>query len=289
MSGSLKTAAVSATVQIALVLLGCSFYVSSAKANCSLHGVALSGQFNDGKLFYQNGSPQWKELNESSVVDLRNHYVRFAYVVEETFQDDRAGVVIIKTGRTRLQNRPSQGENSDVRLARPEQSAVEAKRCGTPKRFSSRTVSAHSYERYHDVGETVPDQQTLDDFHFSYQSRRGPCRSTSNNDQDSYVPWDPRTNRGQFSFNTSVVDHGTYFQPFVLLGVSTAVASAERLIQARVETLRYRTEKGTPTCMIFGHTVNGPGAFLRVNDLESIGRPNRFLRSNEIRVTLSPE
>lgn len=227
--------------------------------------------------------------------NLQNQQTRFAYVVEETFDQGRSGVVVFKTGRTRQLDEPEGNGRKRVTLVRSQQQLDDGRRfdngrCGEPKPFGERTVAAKDYDTFHDTGRSVGEQKTLNDFHFVYRARRDTCRLTAGNDQDSIAPWDPRSNRGQFSFDPAVVDGGTYYQALVLLRVSSAMASTQRLERPRVETRQYTTARGYPTCVLFDHRVEGRAAFLRVNDLESVGPSRgRFLRSAERRFWLSPQ
>jgi hypothetical protein len=177
--------------------------------------------------------------------------------------------VILKTGRNRKAGEELARMNDrSVNLVRNSQPFDNA-RCGDVAPFGEGQVSPRSYDDYHDVGLSTADDATLNRFHFKYAGRGKRCPATSSNVGDS-LSFYARTNRGQFSFDTNVVDTGTYFQPFVFLHVTTASASSEKLAKQRVETRQYRLSKGTPECIVFPHAVPTSAAFLRINDLEGL-------------------
>jgi hypothetical protein len=138
--------------------------------------------------------------------------------------------------------------------------------CGEVAPFAKARVSSKSYDDYHDIGRSTDDDATLNAFHFNYTAREKRCHATNGKLSDNLSVYG-RNNRGQFSFDT---DRGTYFQVFVLLHVTTANASSEKLALQRVETRQYRVNAGTPECVLFKRSIPPGEAFLRINDLESL-------------------
>jgi hypothetical protein len=156
------------------------------------------------------------------------------------------------------------------------------------------SVQANNYDDYHDHGTKVsePDRTALKKFHFEYP-KLGGCRATNDNTIDSLVPLDFRSNRSQFSFDRSVVQEGTYSQVLTLLFApfkpESAFADSDKFADQRVETLEYQTTPGKPVCVRFDVSVEGPGAFLRLNDLEARYLVNLdWLRPAEQEWSLSP-
>jgi hypothetical protein len=156
------------------------------------------------------------------------------------------------------------------------------------------SVQANNYDAYHDHGTKVaePDRTSLKDFHFEYPKSVG-CRATDDNSVDSLVPLDFRSNRSQFSFDRAVVREGTYSQLLTLLFTpftpESAFADSDKFADQRVETLEYQTKPGKTVCVRFDVSVDGPGAFLRLNDLEARYLVNLdWLRTPEQEWSLSP-
>jgi hypothetical protein len=258
---------------------------SGFAASCDvLTGVTKS--LNDGQLFYRiAGTSNWIEMPDAGI-GLGGIRAEFAYVLDETFEPWRAGVVVLKTGRLRQSGEElADTQAKSVRLVRRTQ-IIDNSPCGNVAEFGKGNVSPKSYDDYHDIGYSTADDTTLDRFHFSYTGRRKACHPTNSKLSDT-ISFNARSNRGQFSFDTSVVDTGTYFQPFVLLGVTKASASSEKLARQRVEMQQYRVVAGTPECIVFKHTVPPSGAFLRINDLEGLARFGIAKRAPEHRWSLS--
>jgi hypothetical protein len=225
----------------------------------------------DGQLYYRgSGTSDWTYLPEGSSSFLGGTKTEFAYVLGETIEDWRAGVVILKTGRQRKAGEPiSYPDVGTVKLVRKRSENFDNRPCGDVADFGKARVNSKSYDDYHDIGRSTDDDATLNAFHFNYTARQKRCHETNSKLSDSFSIHG-RSNRGQFSFDTDVVDRGTYFQFFVLLHVTTASAASEKLALQRVETRQYRVSAGTPECVLFKRSIPPGEAFLRINDLESL-------------------
>lgn len=235
----------------------------------------------DGQLFFRTiGSTDWAEMPDGGTK--LGGKTEFLYVVDENFEKERSGTVIIKTGRLRQpEEMPSDPYAKIVRLSRRAQAFNNAP-CGNVIPFGRKFVSPKSYDDYHDVASSTGDDAALDAFHFSYVARRNTCHSTNSRLGDTLSPYS-RSNRGQFSFDERVVDSGTYFQLAVLLRVSTASAASEKLADQHVETRQYHVASGTPECISFRRKPSGTGYFLRINDLEALSGEIRPIRAPEHR------
>jgi len=251
-----------ATATLSLLLVATAF---AEVCNFLPSGTTLR----DGQLFYRTaGSSNWTEMPEAGA-NLGGRFTSFAYVVNETIEDQRAGVVILKFGRTRQPDEPQVDRSQKrVRLLRytvPFDNGT----CRAVPAFGMGSVSAKNYDDYHDAGKSGDENTKLDSFHFTYAARRGGCRETKSRIGDS-IGFRSRSNRGQFSFDTEVVDRGTYWQALLYVGVTTALASSENLQDQSVETKQYRVLWGQPSCIRFRHQVSARAGFLRINDLEGL-------------------
>jgi hypothetical protein len=236
--------------------------------SCDVLG-GFAGKPHDGQLFYRiKGASSWTEMPYGGT-SLGNTRSEFTYVIDESFEKERSGVVIVKTGRVRRAGEEAADpQTKSVRLVRHPQ-GINNSPCGEVTPFGSGSVSPKSYDDYHDIGRQTPDDATLDSFHFTYVARRNSCHKTNSSLGDSLSLY-ARSNRGQFSFDTDVVDRGTYFQLALFLHATTASASSEKLENQRVETRQYHVTSGTPECISFKYNVPGTAAFLRINDLEAL-------------------
>ena len=197
----------------------------------------------------------------------RSRTVSFAYVVREPESKAlRRGILVIKTGV----NAPPSG-NGAVTLARANyrETAMAVDRCESYPRFTGGSVSARSYDDYHDYSYRVesPDSDTLRSFHVTYPTRvAGRCKRSDDAATDSYFAGRWQSNRSQFSFNPRVVESGQHSQLLALFTVAPAYASPS-MSEQRVEIRRYVADGSGLACVLFD-TVVKPGSFVRVNDLE---------------------
>lgn len=249
-----------------------------------------AGKLSDGQLFYRvAGAAGWTEMPDAGV-SLGDVRAEFAYVLKETFEAGRAGVVILKTGRMRQagEQQPDPQQKT-VRLVRHFQQ-FDNTPCKGVAYFGKDLVSPKSYDDYHDVGARTPDDAILDNFHFEYAARRRGCHMTNSKLGDS-LALRARSNRGQFSFDTDVVDFGTYYQVLVMLRVETATAASGKIASQRVETRQYRLVRDQAECISFKYRVPPNAAFLRINDLEALSDQggSTLKRAMEHRWTLSSQ
>ena len=263
--------------------------VDSFAADCSFLGRDPL-TLRDTELFYRSLlSNKWESLDQASPDStLGNQTITFAYVIQEKLDQRRSGVVILKSGRNRVNSDPAPRVVELVRN-RPDDnedgSAFDNGICRSIPGFGRATVSASSYDQYHDLGRTVSttDQNTLDRFHYKYLGRYDRCRKTNDGNPDSKVPLVNRSNRGQFSFDGNIVGKTTNSQLVALLGPDAAYAGeSEKLAEQRVEMKTYRVRKGLPTCVVFSLNVPALTGFIRINDLENLARTNLdYIRADE--------
>lgn len=263
--------------------------VEAFAGDCSFLGRDIT-TLRDTALFFKSPqSGKWESLDETAlygVVD--NQPVSFAYVIQERLDEIRSGVIVVKSGRARIASDSAPRAVELVRV-RPDNndddSAFANGACRAIRDFGTATVSASSYDQYHDLGSKVsaPDQRTLDRFHYKYVGRHDRCRKTNDNTPDSRVPLVNRSNLGQFSFDGAIVGTATNSQLVALASPNTAYAGgSEKLAEQRVEIKAYRVRKGHPTCVLFALTIPTSTGFVRVNDLEGLVRYNLdYIRSDE--------
>jgi hypothetical protein len=93
------------------------------------------------------------------------------------------------------------------------------------------------------------------------------CRRTDGDDVDRYALGERRTNLSQFSFKSDIVKNG--YRELVLwpFRFRSAFAGDERAADKHVQIRDYHTDGNGLDCVRF-KAVIGPGAFLRINDLE---------------------
>jgi hypothetical protein len=236
----------------------------------------------DRQLFFQaKGIAGWTSLDETTI-DLANQNVTYAYVIRETVDPSRNGVVVLKSGRMRGPDEPQQSRQSKTVVLVRHADAADNKKCGMVSDFGERQVAAKSYDDFHDQGLKVPESATLHAFHIKYAARNNRCRRSDDNGPDSLLPPDLRSNRGQFSFDPDVVSRGTYSQVLAWAGVSQASASSENLADQRVEIRQYEVSVNVPTCVRFTLPPQGRASFLRINDLEALAQNGlNYVRSDE--------
>lgn len=259
----------------------------AASADCSfLNRDPLT--LRDRQLFFQiKGTSAWTSLDDSTV-DLANQGVTFAYVIRETVDPSRNGIVVLKSGRMRRLDEPQQSRQSRSVVLVRHADAADNKKCGMVPNFGERQVTAKSYDDFHDQGLKVPESAMLHAFHVKYAARGNRCRRSDDNGPDSLLPPDLRSNRGQFSFDPDVVSRGTYSQVLAWAGVSEASASSENLADQRVEIRQYAVSVNVPTCVRFTLPPQGRASFLRINDLEALAQSGiNYVRSDEKHWSLS--
>ncbi len=243
----------------------------------------------DRQVFFRSaGANGWTPL-DGAQPNLANQTVEFAYVIRESIDPARSGVVIVKSARTRPLDEPAVTRASrNVRLVRKAEH-LDNGTCGPVADFGERDIPADSYDRYHDEGRKVRESDVLRAFHFRYLGRKAACRATDDSTQDSLVPWDARSNRSQFSFDPAVVSGGTYSQALAWIGVTRGYASSENLADQRVELKQYRVDAALPTCVRFRLSGLKRGSFLRINDLEALAANGlNYTRAREGEWPLSP-
>lgn len=242
----------------------------------------------DRQLFFQaKGSGAWTSLDDSTV-DLANQHLTFAYVIKETIDPSRNGVVVLKSGRTRGLDEPQQGRQSKTVTLVRHADATDNRKCGLVPEFGERPIPAQSYDDFHDRGLNVAESGILRSFHVKYAARGNRCRRSDDNGPDSLLPPDLRSNRGQFSFDPDVVSQGTYSQVLAWAHVNQASASSENLADQRVEIRQYAVSATAPTCVRFTLPPQGRASFLRINDLEALAQNGlSYVRGDERNWSLS--
>ena len=228
------------------------------------------------------GAP-WQLLSQPPA-NAANGDIKLAYVFRESFRQARSGVVVVKSGRNRSFTEPQRNvRDKDVALFRGPGSY-----CRGLLSFEGR-VSAKSYDDYHDLGQGGDEIATIKAFHSGYVGRNKYCRDTDENVADARGP---RNNLGQFSYDTNVVNVGTYSQVATNFGITTALASSEKYEDQRVEIKMYETKPGMPTCVrITLPAQKKPSSFVRINDLEGLTfdkRQGAYIRSIETEWKLTP-
>jgi hypothetical protein len=222
----------------------------------------------DRQVFFQiKGDTAWAPLDGTSA-DLANQNVTYAYVIRETIDPARNGILVVKSARVRQLDESRRPTKNDMLVRHVDGS--DNKSCGVISEFGEQSVPAKSYDDFHDLGLAVPEIKTIRSFHIKYAARLNHCRRTDDNGPDSVVPRDPRSNRGQFSFNPDVVSRETYSQVLALAGATTAYASSENLDDQRVEIKQYQVSANFPTCVRFTPPAQGRSSFLKINDLEAL-------------------
>jgi hypothetical protein len=236
----------------------------------------------DGTLIFRMKGEPWKPLQATDQLPATG-VVQFVYVVRESWGSDRSGVVVIKSGSYSPTTADARHPNS-VFLARPGRRGDPSNgTCGRISIFLPRYVAATSYDRYHDLGVSIPqsDNDALTAYHIHYMGRGGVCRDTNNTDYDSPLRLDRRSNRSQFSFDTDVVASGMASQVASSFGFGSALAGAVGFSNAKSEIRRYHTDGNKMACIPFSLNILGAGYFLRIDDLDASQQDNLFVRTRE--------
>jgi len=212
------------------------------------------------------------------------------YFVVKLSSGNRKGATIIKTARLGPPLKDDLTPPDRVRLRR----YAAASACDSSSGFHG-TISTKAYASYHDLGNDhggyldLPDPpesrttalEQLQQFHTQYEatdyaSPRESCRRTDDKNASDGT-YEARSNRSQFSFVTSIVDHGIsggvssdVATVVTLAGTffgDTAYAAAHTLRERRVEIKPYQTTNGV-ACIPFIVNTRGTAQVLRVNDLD---------------------
>jgi hypothetical protein len=237
----------------------------------------------DRQTYFQDKESLSWNLLSAPMESLANRPTNFAYVFREQFKAGHSGVIVIKSARNRQSSEPQRSpQEKPVQLVRQPDNY-----CGKRAVFGTGQITAKSYDDYHDQGIRGPEYPTIKSFHAQYVGRGGGCKRTDESGPDSLV--DPRSNRGQFSFDPRVASQQTYSQVLAQIGTSTAYASSENLEDQRVEIMQYTTTANMPSCVRFGLPAQKRASFLRVNDLEGlVFKQPMFVRSDEKEWPLVP-
>lgn len=239
-------------------------FATAAFASCE--GIIGPASSKDSALLWRSeaGWQPAEKLNDS----LRKGAIKnvnFAYVVKENNADEpRAGAIAIKSGFTAADQSLLPDYNR-VTLYRPR---IKDACSNSPYRPLRSEVSKRAYDEYHEDNKVGPFKDIFAKFHIKYTTRKG-CRATDDNSPDGVFAWmnyPGRSNRSQFSFNPETVKRGQASPLLSWLGPRKATAG--ELVSGRSVQIRtYSTSADGLACVRFTIKV-GPGAFLRVNDLE---------------------
>lgn len=236
----------------------------------------------DREVYFQiKGDPNWNLL-DAAAPDLAAKDVSYAYVIRETVDPTRNGVVVLKSARLPQAGARTRATRT-VTLVRHADGS-DNKACGAISEFGERPVPAKSYDDFHDLGLAVPEAKTIRSFHIKYAARLNHCRKTDDNRPDSLIHGDSRSNRGQFSFHTDVVARETYSQVADLVGVTRSLADPITFEEQRVEIKQYEVSVNFPTCVRFKPPPQGRSSFLKINDLEGLKKlegSNDYTRTDE--------
>lgn len=250
--------------------------------NCSFLGLDPLTLM-DRQVYVQQTEGQSWALLDRPLDSFLGRTIKLAYVFREQFKESHSGVIVVKSGRNRRFDEPQRSlREKTVDLIR-----AKGEYCNGSAEFSG-SVTAKSYDDYHDKGiGGGQDLRTLNSFHAGYIGRRKKCKQTNDNSADSLT--DPRSNRGQFSFDPSVVSERTYDQVAAAVGFTTALATSENLEDQRVEIKQYETVANMPSCLRIDLPAQKRSSFLRINDLEGLMlRDSSFVRANEKHWPLLP-
>ncbi|MBB4509567.1 hypothetical protein [Rhizobium leguminosarum] len=243
---------------IALIIIN---GANGALAECI--GILPAKDQNDRALLWRDKG-RWKPMRElnGELAKGERRTVTVAYIAKDgKNQDPRRGVVVIKSGFTKPDPAPLKEVNA-IALYRPWIKDPCRKR---PYPEFRSNVDSNSYDDYHDRYLKTADDETFSQFHIEYESRSG-CRYSDDISADAFFGLRNRSNRSQFSFDPKVVRDGPISHFATWLGIRSAYA--DQLVGGRqVQIRKYVADENGLACVKFRVTV-GPGAFLRVNDLE---------------------
>jgi hypothetical protein len=267
-------------VMVSRIITTCGFLLLLCRpltaGNCTFLGDPIA--LRDGQLFYQPPeSSQWVEVGNASALP-SGQTLKFAYVVSQTVSRTTGGAIVFKSGRRRTTDE-SDNAPDEVRLDRNVSEVTTKATCGVAAEFHGASVSARSYDQFHDQAGATPesDREALKKFHYVYYGRNGCTRRTDSLSKDSRIPADPRSSRSQFSFDPDIVAHGIPDRYVALVRPNAARAAPSQYAERRVQLHAYTLPPGLPTCVRFDMPVAAKRGFLRVNDLEALKKQDVYL------------
>lgn len=187
--------------------------------------------------------------------------VDLLFVLKSPFDTPRSGALAIKSGFNSLAA-DDLGEEH-VTLKRPE---IAKTSCSPQYRSFDGEVSVKNYDGYHEDGFKTRSYEDLKRFHILYNYGKN-CRRTDSSKIDGFALGNRRSNLSQFSFDADIVKYGyreLVFWPFRL---RPAFAGKYIVQGKRIQIRTYTTSSDGFQCIRF-QTKVGPGAFIRINDLE---------------------
>ncbi|PYE93017.1 hypothetical protein C8J35_11614 [Rhizobium sp. PP-F2F-G38] len=221
----------------------------------------LAGQLKDEELFFKSDRGWLPIKTFADVAPKARTNVDLLYVLETPSDTPRSGALAIKSGFNSLTT--DNRNNEDVVLKRPE---IARTSCSPKYRSFDGKVNASSYDGYHEDGFKTRSYDDLKRFHILYNYGQN-CRRTDSSKMDGFALGDRRSNLSQFSFDANIVKDGyreLVFWPFRL---RSAFAGSYLVEGKRVQIRTYTTGSAGFQCIRF-QTKVGPGAFIRINDLE---------------------
>jgi len=244
---------------------------SSAFANnlCQHLGVDPASLTN-GQMFMET-SAGWQPFDSLAAYDIRSRTrLHFAYVVRSNSDNDRSGVLVIKS------NRPAKQTDKDAvtkRVLLTRQGVSADPGCPPLDYLPNQEayVSTDAYVDYHDypARDTMAlrrndDGKTIYRFHFSYRSGvKNGCVRTDDQSYDAF-PLNWNSNRAQTSYDSTVVATGSYSVVGLFI---PAPSPLEGSADHRTEFKKYSTS-GTLSCTEFYLPADSADYSIRINDLE---------------------
>ncbi len=232
-----------------------------AQAFATCDDLRLGGKLRDEEIFFRSDKG-WLPIKTLADLAPRSRTnVDLLYVVGTPADTPRSGALAIKSGFNSLA--APNPEDETVILKRPEMAKTS---CSPRYRLFEGRVNASHYDSYHDDGLKTPSYNDLRRFHVLYPNGQK-CRRTDSNRIDGFARGEFRSNLSQFSFDADIVKDGyreLVFWPFRL---RSAIAGKHLIEGKRVQIRTYDTSSDGFDCIRF-QTFVGPGAFIRINDLE---------------------
>jgi hypothetical protein len=248
---------------LAIAALALSTAVTSAAANCD--GIPHR-HLRDGEWLFRVGN-SWYSVEKLAdwVRPSRSRNVNFVYVVRDNRDaTPRRGLLVIKTG-TRFPESAPTSDTGHVALRRD--AFPRASDCERDERQARSTVTAKSYDDYHDWGyqASAGDRKAIEQFHVKYGSKTS-CHFSNDARPDAFFAGKLASNRSQFSFDPNVVRQGQHSQFLSWFGIRAAYAG-QPIADRKVEIKKYAASKDGLACVDFNIQVSH-GSFIRINDLE---------------------